>query len=292
MHAPRVGCVVVSFNTPEEVKNCLESLAGQVDNVVVVENGTGTKTKDAVLALEPIRARLYCPGENLGFGKGMNVGAKMLEADTEFFLLTNADVVFDEGAVRALVRALDQESTWAAVGPQVRTPAGDMYPSARSFPQLSIGVMHALMSPVMPNNRFSRRYRRSKEADGERYPTDWISGACFLIRRKAFFDVTGFDERYFMFAEDMDLCWRLQSKGWRVGIDQRGHVTHIEGASRKAVPFSMLYFHHRSILRFLSSTQKGWKRLLLPFEAGALFGRFVVLAIVKAPTFLKERRAN
>ena len=94
-----------------------------------------------------------------------------------------------------------------------------------------------------------------------------MSGACFLVRRTAFEAVGGFDESYFMYAEDVDLCWRLGLAGWRVAYAPTAEVTHLQGRSTDRHPYRMIVEHHRSLLRFASRSSTGWRRLLLPLVA-------------------------
>ncbi len=96
---------------------------------------------------------------------------------------------------------------------------------------------------------------------------DWVSGACFLVRRSAFEQVGGFDEAYFMYAEDVDLCWRLGRAGWLVAYLPSAEVTHLHGVSTDRHPFRMIFEHHRSLLRFASRSSDGWRRALLPLVA-------------------------
>ena len=120
-----------------------------------------------------------------------------------------------------------------------------------------------------PDNRFTRNYQRSDlDAAGEPTLTvDWVSGACFLVRREAFEEVGGFDESYFMYAEDVDLCWRLGRAGWRVAYAPSAEVTHLQGRSTDRHPYRMILEHHRSLLRFASRSSEGWRRALLPLVA-------------------------
>ena len=96
---------------------------------------------------------------------------------------------------------------------------------------------------------------------------DWVSGACFLVRRTAFEQVGGFDEAYFMYAEDVDLCWRLGRAGWRVLYAPDAEIVHLQGVSTDRHPFRMIVEHHRSLLRFAVRSSRGWRRLLLPLVA-------------------------
>ena len=92
----------------------------------------------------------------------------------------------------------------------------------------------------------------------------WVSGSCFLARRSALEELGGFDEAYFMYLEDMDLCWRAHHAGWGVGFAGTAEVTHVQGVSTARHPYRMMLAHHRSALRFTFRTTKGWRRAALP----------------------------
>jgi N-acetylglucosaminyl-diphospho-decaprenol L-rhamnosyltransferase len=151
----------------------------------------------------------------------------------------------------------------------IRTPAGDRYPSARRFPSLIDAGGHALLGLFLPNNPFTRNYQRSDMDVAADTPqrVDWLSGACFLVRRSAFESVGGFDEAYFMYAEDADLCWRLARAGWGTMYVPTAEVLHIQGVSTDHHPYRMIVEHHRSLLRFAGRSTDGWRRLLLPLVA-------------------------
>jgi N-acetylglucosaminyl-diphospho-decaprenol L-rhamnosyltransferase len=100
-----------------------------------------------------------------------------------------------------------------------------------------------------------------------RREVDWVSGSCFVARRRALDELAGFDESYFMYMEDVDLCWRLANKGWRVAYEPSGCVLHVQGVSTNLHPYRMIAAHHRSMLRFAWRTTSGWRRLLLPVVA-------------------------
>ncbi len=159
---------------------------------------------------------------------------------------------------------------WALVGPLIRTTAGDRYPSARHFPSLVDAGGHALLGIFAPDNRFTRSYQRSDldGATGGPVEVDWVSGACFLVRRSAFEQVGGFDESYFMYAEDVDLCWRLGQAGWTAAYVPAAEVTHRQGVSTDHHPYRMIFEHHRSLLRFAARSSRGWRRAA-PAPGGA-----------------------
>jgi N-acetylglucosaminyl-diphospho-decaprenol L-rhamnosyltransferase len=250
-----------------------------VAEAVVVENGAVGPARRA-LAAAGLEVAVLDPGANLGYGAGANRGAAAL-GPAEFLLVANPDLVLHPGALGALVAALDQEPAWALVGPRIFDPAGRPYPSARRFPSMADAAGHALVGLVRPDNPFSERYRPAQPPE-RRSAVDWVSGACLLVRRSAFEELGGFDEGYFMFAEDMDLCWRAGQVGWGVGYEPAAAVTHAEGVSRRLHPYRMLVSHHRSALRFAERTTTGWRRAALPLAAAVLGARFVLAVLLTA----------
>jgi N-acetylglucosaminyl-diphospho-decaprenol L-rhamnosyltransferase len=92
---------------------------------------------------------------------------------------------------------------------------------------------------------------------------DWVSGAAIWLRRDALDEVRGWDEGYFMYVEDVDLCWRLRGAGWRVAYEPSAEVVHIQGASTDRRPYRMIVEHHRSLLRFAAKRWTGIRRIAL-----------------------------
>jgi N-acetylglucosaminyl-diphospho-decaprenol L-rhamnosyltransferase len=281
--APRratVGCVIVDFKAGSHLVNAVASvLASGVHDIVVVDNAGGGASEDALGDLAA-RVHLVEPGRNLGFGAGANRGVAAL-GDAEVVVVANADIVVHPGALDTMVGALGANPAWGIVGPTILNEAGTRYPSMRQFPNVFDAVGHATLGRVWPKNPFTRRYRETAPApDGT---TDWVSGSCLVVRRRLFEELGGFDERYFMFAEDMDLCWRAKRAGHQVGTAPDAVVTHVEGVSRRVAPYRMQVAHHRSALRFAVRTTSGPARALLPLAAVVLAVRLLVVLAITTP---------
>ena len=162
-------------------------------------------------------------------------------------------------------------------GPRIERPDGSVYPSQRVFPNVWLAGLHALLAPVWPGNPATRAYR-SARPDGT---VDWVSGAFFLVRRDVFELVGGFDERYFMFAEDMALCWQVREHGYAVAAVPSAVVTHVEGLSRQRASRAMILAHHRSALRFEWQTARGPRRVLAPLASLVLGVRLVLVLALR-----------
>jgi|SRR5665213_1547505 len=263
-----VTAVVVNHDAGDALLRCVASLrAAGVAEIVVVDNASSDGSL-ARLAASDLDAVLVPTGRNLGYGRGVNAGLRRASGD--ILLVCNPDLTVDVEAVSLLAACLRDEPDVAVVGPTILEPDGMRYPSARSFPDLSDAIGHAVMSLLWPDNPFTRRYRRSEESFDGASDADWVSGACMAIRRIAFESVSGFDPAYFMYVEDLDLCWRLHRAGWRVMHLPKAEVTHLGAISSARHPYRMLAAHHRSTLRFFVQSTSGPRRVLIPAVAGAL----------------------
>ena len=201
--------VIVTFNSAHVLATCLASLRGETAPPIVVDNAS----QDASAALaQSLGARVRVNARNQGFGRAMNIGAAL--ADTEFLLLANPDLSFDEGAIAALweaARACPQASLF---GPRLVEPDGRIFLPARSLLEAK---------PGKPNTA-------SPPPEGD-CPLPFLSGACYLARRAAFEAIGGFDPRIFLFYEDDDLCRRFADTGAGPVYVHAAVVRHSRGKS-------------------------------------------------------------
>ena len=277
---PRVSAVVVNYNARDHLLECVRSLrADGVEEIIVVDNASYDGSLAAVTALDP---DVVCvpTGGNLGFGSAANRGLAV--ASGEYAAVLNPDVVVESGTMKALAAALDADPSLGAVAPRVDNPDGTLYPSVRAFPSMTDAIGHAFLGFIAPGNRFSRRYRLLDWDHSRPVEVDWVSGTCLVLRTDALGDKGRFDESYFMYVEDVDLCWRLRQAGWGVGYEPAGRVVHTVGASSELAPYRMILAHHRSLLRFSARTARGRRRLLLPLVGVGLALRTVLAWLQRA----------
>jgi len=273
----QVSAVVVDYFAGDDLVTCVDSLRREgVERLVIVDNSTQGASAVALAGHDVV---LVDTRVNAGYGRGMNRGVAFA-GECTYLLLSNPDVQVHPHAVERLVSFMENNLDVGIAGPTIVDSAGATYPSIRIFPNVLLAGLHALLAPLWGGNPFTKRYR----SPGRNGQVDWVSGAFFITRTTAFQAVGGFDERYFMFAEDMDLCWRLHEAGWRVAVVPEATVTHIEGVSRARVPRAMVRAHHASALRFEARTARGARRLLLPVAALLLGSRLLVLSIFSSRT--------
>ncbi len=251
---PLVRVVVVTYSPGDALTAFLSSLRTATTGsyeVVLADNGS---TDGAPQAAEGPGVRLLETGGNLGYGRAANLGAS--DTDAPWLVVANPDVTWEPGSLDALLEAGERWPRAGCLGPAIRTPDGELYPSARAFPSLGRGTGHALLGWCWPGNPWTRAYRE-EVGRPEEGPTGWLSGSLMLLRREAFRQVGGFDPTYFMYCEDMDLCRRLAEAGWANVHVPSAVVTHTGGHATRRAPRAMVLEHHRSLYRYLSRQYAG-----------------------------------
>jgi len=259
-----VTVVVVNYNTGLLARRCLESVARDLADVeweaVVVDNASAD---GSVAMLQGIpHTRVIANERNVGFGAAVNqalrpprVGrgpwsdAEAAES-AELIWLLNPDCEAVPGAFAALVQALDAHPDCAIAAPRLLNADGSVQASARGAPTAWTGLFgrHSLLTKIFPSSAAARRNLPARDlvdAGVESAEVDWTMGASMLIRRAPFEAVGGFDEGYFLYWEDADLCRRLRDRGWKTRYVPGAIVKHPGGASAATdSAFATRAFHH------------------------------------------------
>jgi N-acetylglucosaminyl-diphospho-decaprenol L-rhamnosyltransferase len=246
---PRVSVIVVSFNTRDDLLRCLGSLREHVrvpHEVIVVDNASEDGSAATVRAHHP-EAVVIENAQNLGFGAANNRG--LAQARAPFVLLLNSDAEVRPGAVEALLERLEAHPEEGAIGP--RTVDGD------GVIQVSFGP------PLTPLREWGQRRlvrgvkarRRAALARAEalaahEHEPAWLSASCLLARKEALQAVGGFDEGFFLYEEDVDLCLRLGRAGWGILFTPAAQVVHHLGRSMARTPGRARVEYHHSHLRY------------------------------------------
>jgi len=271
--------VAVTYSPGDALDGFLESLGAATTRpveVVLADNGSTDGSPERAAAKYP-HVRLLPTGGNIGYGAAANAGLAGLTDG--YALVANPDVRFEPGSVDELLTVAGRWPRAATVGPAIRTPDDQLYPSARDLPRLSTGAGHALLGWAWPSNPWTARYRRERETPRER-PAGWLSGSCFLVDVAAFWSVGGFDPGYFMYFEDVDLAERLGRRGWLHIYAPSAVVVHEGGHATQREPHRMQRVHHTSALRFLSRRYPGRRNAPLRAALRAGLGARMLLAYV------------
>lgn len=256
---PALTVVTVTYSSGTHLERFLSSLTVATElplRVIIADNGSVDGAPEEAVERYP-ETRLLRTGGNLGYGTAVNRAVATVPADQEFVLVANPDVAWGPGSIDALLEAAGRWPQAGTLGPLIRDPDGSVYPSARHLPSLVRGGMHAVVGFVWKTNPWTKSYRQETVEPSER-PVGWLSGSCLLVRRKAFDAIGGFDERYFMYMEDVDLGDRLTRAGWLNVYVPDAEILHDKGHSTGRNPSRNLRAHHDSTYIYLSDRHAGW----------------------------------
>jgi GT2 family glycosyltransferase len=271
-----ITIVIVGFRAYEELECCLRSLALHESDarVVVVDNAADEAAGRRIVTEFP-GIKYVGRGENPGFGAGVNRAAR--EAAGHHLLVLNPDCELVRPIVAPLVGVLEAHPDAGIVGGLVRDPAGGVQASARRFPNATTAIAGrtAWLSRVAPANPLTR-WNLTTRPEAGTVRVDWVSGAFMLIRREAYDAVGGFDEGFFLYWEDADLCRRAADCGWQTLYAPIEEVVHYTARASRYTPIRSLWAFHRSAFRYYWKHGSWLARMGAPLVAVGLVGRFLL----------------
>jgi len=251
--APRLAVVIVSYNTRRMIRRCLQSLQAFPPHcshaIWVVDNASRDGTV-AMLRQEFPAVRLHANRRNLGYAAAVNQGLEA--AGAEYTLVLNPDIVVRDGAVDQLVAFMDAHADAGLAAAKLLNTDGSLQYTCRSFytPQTLL-FRRTFLGKLFPRSRVIRRHLMLDYDHATPRAVDWVIGACMLVRRSAVEDVGGMDERFFLYFEDVDWCFRLGRQGWKVYYVPQAEMLHEHRRESAKPKLSRSFWAHLgSLLRF------------------------------------------
>jgi GT2 family glycosyltransferase len=217
MDGAQVSIIIVSHNTRALLMECLDSVAAStkdIDARVVVVDNASTDGSCEAATCHSSRPTVVGNPTNTGFGAACNQAIGM--SDSEFVLLLNSDARITQAVVQVLLACLRSDGLRAAAGCALVDSSGNEAVNTRNFLSPANQALEYLGIRAPGSRYLCRTYKPRPDRDLIDCSVDWIDGACMMIRRAALDDVGPFDERFFMYSEDEDLCYRLRKKGWYI----------------------------------------------------------------------------
>jgi N-acetylglucosaminyl-diphospho-decaprenol L-rhamnosyltransferase len=255
--ATRSSIVIVTYNSAQDIDACLSACAlndvGLCAEIIVVDNASADNTC-AIVAQHP-GVQLIRNDSNKGFAAAVNHGIASTSSD--YVLVLNPDVVVTREAVLALMETLELREEYAAVGCRMISPSGAPQLSARPFPTVTTFLKRALLTNDLVTKlyrarEFDAQWSIAPEESSQVKIVDYIIGGCMMIRRSAYTAVGPLDEKYFLYYEDTDWCYRAHLKGWKIGYLPRPSIVHYYKRSSSKVSFTnpLTWVHLTSACRF------------------------------------------
>ncbi|UCB51854.1 MAG: glycosyltransferase family 2 protein [Candidatus Zixiibacteriota bacterium] len=248
-----LSIIIVNYNVRDLLRKCLKSIFSfQKDlsfEVMVIDNDSEDQST-RMLEEEFAGIALLENRRNLGFSTACNQGIERSRG--RFVLLLNPDAEFTPGGVTEMVKFMDSHSEVGICGPKMTDSRGRVHFSCRSFPSYltAISSGQSVLNRLFPQNPLSRKYLQKDLSRTEKIETDWVSGSCLLAKREVFEKIGPLDTRFFMYVEDVDLCYRAKKAGYSVYCLPNVTVIHHIAESSRKRRMLMLVEHHRSMYRF------------------------------------------
>jgi len=284
-----LSITIVNYNSGDLLEQCLNSVWGEGSEIefetFVVDNASSDDSWGRIRETFP-QVNLIRNEDNRGFARANNQAVRRSRG--RYLLLLNPDTILRAKALERMVQFMDKYPRAGAVGAKLLDPEGTIQLSCRSFPSYRTAVFnrYSLLTKLLPGNKFSREYLMADWDHSVAREVDWVSGACLMMRREALDEIGLLDERFFMYAEDVDWCYRAKQKGWKVYFVPQAEVVHYIGQSSRKASRKAIIERHRSIYRFYRKHYRG-NLLLNGLTAGAITIRAGFLLAMNLP---KHRR--
>lgn len=239
----KLSLVIISFNTRELLRACLQNVYQQLATVpvqaevIVVDNASRDQSAEMVEQAFPQVQLLRSP-INLGFAAANNLG--FTHCRGEYLVLLNSDAFFHDGALAQALQLMEQHPQVGMGGGLLVGRDGCWQPSARQFPSLLNDFLSLSgLAARYPRSRWFGRADRTWAAVEQPAAVDWVPGAFAIVRAQIVQQLGGFDERFFLYYEEVDWCRRIQHAGWQIMYWPSIKITHIGGESSRTLDQAM-----------------------------------------------------
>lgn len=285
-----LSIIIVSFNTRELLLNCLASLKENIKGIkyeiVVIDNASNDDSVEALGRLKTKNLRLIKNKKNLGFAAGNNQGIKA--ARGRYLLFLNSDTIIKDNFLPEMLNWMDRNHRVGIASCGLINKDGTIQGTGGYFPNLlrvfswmtieDLPLVDRFIKPFHPLH--AKSFFRNESFYRRKQELDWVTGAFFLVRKEVVRSVKKWDEKYFMYVEEVDFCFRAKQKGWRVVYNPDWQITHLGGASSTA-EFPILS-EIRGLKRFYKKFYPIWQYPLLRvlLKVGS-FWRMLVFGILE-----------
>ena len=248
-----LSCIIVNYYSSASLKNCLESVYQTLRKisfeVIIVDNSQNDPGMASLKEAYP-QVRVIQNATNVGFAKANNQAALSAQGKTLLFL--NPDTILADQSIEDMVAHLESNPDIGALGPKVLNTDGSLQYSCRRFPTLMTGFFnrYSLLSRWFPDNPYTVQYLMKDYNHDENREVDWLSGCCLMVPRAVFEKAGGFDEHYFLFNEDIDLCRAIGQNGFKVMYFPLAKITHHVSTSNSRVPARIIIKRHRGMKHY------------------------------------------
>ncbi|MGQ9602714.1 MAG: glycosyltransferase [bacterium] len=265
-----ISIIIVSYNTRDLLRNCLRSIlnddSGLISEIIVVDNNSSDGSPEMVSQEFP-GVTLIRNQQNLGYAKAVNQGIQKSKSD--YFLILNPDIEVLEGAIINLWRFMESHQDAGIAGAQLLNPDGSIQLSCRTFYTFTVFLLRRTpLGRLFPDAKLLKKHLMMDWDHQSDREVDWVIGACLMVRRSAFESVGGMDERFFLYFEDVDWCYRMRKNGWQVYYVHSAKMKHLHRRdSARLLPTKNVAAHFLSMMHFYDK----WDSIIYRLKRGRRF---------------------
>ena len=282
----KLSVIIVSYNVKDYIKQCIRSIyKSNLDNdlleVIVIDNDSYDGTVQDIQSSFP-NVSIIENKSNKGFAKAVNVGIKQSNGD--FICLLNPDVIIKDNTFSTLIEYLESNKNTGCIGPKVLNVDGTVQHSCkRSFPTPLNAVFRLFsIDKIFPKSKIFGKYNLTYLDVNKIHKVDAISGAFMMFNKKIVTEIGLLDENFFMFAEDIDFCYRIKNKGYDIIYNPNAEIMHYKGESVKSAPYDMVNIFYNAMEIYFKKYSKnyyGWKMMSVFVKIG--------LFLIKSLSYLR-----
>ena len=279
----KLSIIIVNYNSGEELIVCIQSLRRYISNIsyeIIVIDNNSTDNSRKLLKESTMDINKIFLENNTGYSIANNYG--MEQCKGEYILLLNPDTYIKNNSIKEMIDFLDSKPAVGVLGPLLIDPDGNIQLPSSNFPDLKQQILYMLSCKFLLNRIARSSEQRVALKLKIPFEVDWVSGACFMLKRIIYETIGGLDESFFLYAEDVDWCIRIKDSGWKIFCHPSIEVVHIGGVSSKKNIYLLLTSRYKSNLYFakkhFSSSQLFILRLIV---VSGLFFRLILTPVIK-----------
>ena len=289
----KLSIIIVNYNSGEELIVCIKSIRRYLTNVsyeIIVVDNNSTDNSRELLKEYSVEIKTIILETNTGFSSANNYGVD--KSTGEYLLLLNPDTILIDSTLKEMIKFLNVYPDIGVVGPFLIGENGENHLPPYYFPLLKHQIMEALFIHNYYWKYKKRLHQKNLMNQLSPFEVDWISGACFLFVREVFTETGGLDERFHLYAEDVDWCKRIRERGWKIYCYPKCKIVHLKGTSTHKDFHSLVYNRYKSKRIYVQKHYTPLKYIILHFWV--LIGLILRLIVVpfRVNQKVKEKRAR
>lgn len=287
-----LSIIIVNFKSKDFTDACIKSIYEKTKNIsfeiIVVDNNSDDGCID-MLKKKYQEVKAFQNNDNPGFAGANNIGIRL--SSGRYILLLNPDTIIHDRALEKMVELMDNNSDVGVAGCRVENPDGTLQRACRrSIPTPIVAFFRLTgLSRLFPRSKIISKYNFSYVKENKQIEVDAVSGAFLMFRSEVLEDIGGLDEDYFMYAEDIDFCYRAKMKGWKVMYYPEASITHFKGQSSKHLSMKATKAFYDSMAIFFEKNMA--RKTFFPFRFLIYFGIWFLKQIAILKVMINSKRS-